>query len=112
VVARCIGDTPNSRSCGIVWFVDIPSVYCRSCLPNELGVRDWNCLFEVLAVFLIDIFIFLANEMFLEQRKYDILHPSTLTVDADHAWSQERLGEIPPFRDVGQSSRLLPIIDN
>ena len=44
VVARCSGDTPNSRSCGIVWFVDIPSVYCRSCLPSELGVRDWNCL--------------------------------------------------------------------
>jgi hypothetical protein len=75
-----------------------------------LGVRDWNCLFGVLAVFLID--IFLANEMFLEQRRYATLHPSTLTVDADHAWSQERLGEIPPFRDVGQSSRLLPIIDN
>lgn len=40
VVARCIGDTPNSLSCGIVWFVDILSVYCRSCLRNELGVRD------------------------------------------------------------------------
>jgi hypothetical protein len=51
VVARCIGDTPNSRSCGIVWFVDILSVYCPSCLPNELGVRDWKWLFGVLAVF-------------------------------------------------------------
>ena len=50
VVAWCIGDIPNSCSCGIVWFVDIPSVYCRSCLPNELGVRDWNWLFGVLAV--------------------------------------------------------------
>ncbi len=61
VVARCIGDTPNSRSCGIVWFVDILSVYCRSCLPNELGVRDWNCLFGVLVLFLIDIFIFCSR---------------------------------------------------
>ena len=50
VVAWCIGDTPNSCSCGIVWFVDILSVYCRSCLPNELGVRDWNWLFGALAV--------------------------------------------------------------
>jgi hypothetical protein len=38
VVAPCIDDIPNSLSCGIVWFVDILSVCCRSCLPNELGV--------------------------------------------------------------------------
>jgi len=54
VVALCIGDTPNSCSCGIVWFVDILSAYCRSCLPNELGVRDWNWLFGIL----IDVFHF------------------------------------------------------
>jgi hypothetical protein len=49
VVAGCSGGTPSSRSCGTVWFADILSVYCRSYLPNELGVRDWNCLSEVLA---------------------------------------------------------------
>ena len=53
-VALCIGDTPNSRSCGIVWFVDILSAYYRNYLPNELGVRDWNWLFGIL----IDIFHF------------------------------------------------------
>jgi hypothetical protein len=37
-------------------------------------------------------------------------YPLFLAVDADHG-SQERLGEIPPFRDVGQSSRLLSVID-
>jgi len=72
VVARCIGDTPNSFSCGIVWFVDILSVYCRNCLPNELGVRDWNWLFGVFGG---DphrhLHFFSADEMFLEQRRYD-----------------------------------------
>jgi len=34
---------------------------------------------------------------------FPLLWLLTLTV----VWSQERLGEIPPFRDVGQSSRLL-----
>jgi hypothetical protein len=78
VVARCIGDTPNSRSCGIVWFVDILSVYCRSCLPNELGVRDWNCLFVVWRYSSSTFSFLLADEMFLEQRRYDILYPSAL----------------------------------
>lgn len=55
-VAQCIGDTPNSLSCGIVWFVDILSVYCRSCLPNELGVRDWNWFIWSVGGILIDIF--------------------------------------------------------
>jgi hypothetical protein len=60
-VARCIGDTPNSRSCGIVWFVDILSVYCRSCLPNELGVRDWNWFIWSVGGILIDVFSFFSR---------------------------------------------------
>jgi len=50
--------------------------------------------------------------MFLEQRRYVILHPSALGLLTLTMVTQERLGEIPLFRDVGQSSRLLSIIDN
>ena len=112
MVARCIDDTPNSLSCGIVWFVDILSVYCRSCLLNELGVRDPELVIWNVGSILIDIFqfAFLADEMFLEQRRYTTFVSSTsaLAVGADHG-SQEGLGEIPPFRDVGQSPGLLTV---
>ena len=77
MAAPCSGGTPNSRSCGTVWFADILSVYCRSCLPNGLGVRDWNWLFGTVGRILIDIIFISADEMFLEQRRY--LHLPALT---------------------------------
>lgn len=54
---------------------------------------------------------FSANEMFLEQRRCDVWIPSVSWL-LTHGSPQERLGEIPPFRDVGQSSRLLFVIDD
>jgi len=103
MVAWCIGDTLNSLSCGIVWFVDILSVYCRSCLPNELGVRDRNWLFGLLAYphrhFLF--YLFIADEMFLEQRRHDIGIPLlwllALTMVTGKVWrdsSVSRCGSI------------------
>jgi hypothetical protein len=89
VQVMCSGGTPNSRSFGTVWFADILSVYCRSSLPNESGVRDWNWPFRVDGI-LIDIFI-LADEMFLEQRRYFcpqlVITRLTLTMITGKAWS-------------------------